>query len=465
MRQRSPESPGYGFAFFTTVLVVFVMVSIPGLDPLPALACVLPVAALLFFRRRLQMMLLSPVTIAVVVLAATGLFGYVFAPQLAGLEGGGIALTMPSDMRVETAYLFAATAGVVAIGGLAGLRWARHRRTEFRSTELTSVTALALLCVAMIPMLMVVVSLGPSLLTRETYLAGEGGSNLFAAGQQLSVAAVAFIGYVVATRGGVMRLIGAVGAGGYLLMFIGLGSRRMALVPICFAIGYAFASRRRVWVVIAISAVLAVAILPIPLYLRGGQTHGLLPYLNALGEFDYGRVDWAVTLNNLLIAFPISGFTAFGVEPIPIRNLWIGLNPLPGEWVGWYEISDSLNLNRWTPYSMIGELANYGVVPLVITWFTIGLALAILETRVSKYAERGYPVFAIVVVGLAALFIIQSLQYTLRSSTRMLVYAFIVVAIAEIVLHVRASRSRGRDPSVPQKLPVGTPVDLTERAR
>jgi hypothetical protein len=192
---------------------------------------------------------------------------------------------------------------------------------------------------------------------------------------------------------------------------------------------------------IAVSALLSAAILPIPLYLRGGETHGLLPYLDALSGFDYSGVDWAVTLNNLLIAFPIAGFTAFGVDAIPLHNLWIGLNPLPGEWVGWYEISDSLNLNRWTPYSMVGELANYGVVPLVVTWFIIGMALAALETRVSKYAEQGYPVFAIVVVGLAALFIIQSLQYTVRSSTRMLVYAFIVVAAAELVLYVRGSRS------------------------
>jgi hypothetical protein len=441
MRQKEAESPGYGFAFFATILLVFVLVSIPGLDPLPALACVLPVASLLFFRRRLQMLLLSPVTIAVVVLGATGLFGYIFAPSLAGLEGGGIELTMPNDMRVKTAYVFAASAAFVAIGGLVGLHWAKHHRTHLHSEELPGMTAVLLLGVAMIPMVLVVASLGSSLLTRETYLAGEGGSNLFAVGQQLAVAAVAFIGYIVATRGGVTRLIGAAAAGGYLLLFVGLGSRRMALVPICFAIGYAFAGRRHVWIAVAISALVSVAILPIPLYLRGGQIHGLLPYLEALGDFDYGQVDWAVTLNNLLIAFPIAGFTAFGVQSIPIENLWIGLNPLPGEWVGWYDISASLNLNRWTPYSMVGELANYGALPLAVTWLGIGLALAALETRVSKYAARGYPLFAIAVVGLSALFILQSLQYTVRSSTRMLVYAFVVVIAAEVVLYVRGSRS------------------------
>lgn len=441
MPDRSAESPGYGFAFFATVLLVFALVSVPGLDPLPALACVMPVALLLFFRRRLQMVLLSPVTIAVVVLAATGLFGYVFAPHLAGLEGGGIALTMPSDMRLATAYVFAATASLVAIGGLAGLRLMNHHRTPLRRAELSSKTAIFLIGVSMVPMIMVAVSLGSSLFTRETYLAGDGGSNLFGLGQQLSVAAVAFLGYVVAMRAGVTRVIGAVAASGYLLLFLGLGSRRLALIPVCFAIGYALAGRRHVWLAVAGSMLLTAAILPIPLYLRGGQPHGLLPYLDALSAFDYGAVDWAVTLNNLLIAFPITGFTAFGVEAIPLRNLWIGLNPLPGEWVGWYDISDSLNLNRWTPYSMVGELANYGIVFLACTWLTIGILLAILETRVSKYAGAGLPLFAIAIVGLSALFVIQSLQYTVRSSTRMLVYAFVIVVIAEIVRYFRGSPS------------------------
>lgn len=452
MRQRSAESPGYGFAFFATVILVFVMVSIPDLDPLPALACVLPVALLLFFRRRLQMVLLSPVTIAVVVMAGTGLFGYALAPHLAGLEGGGIELTMPSEMRTATAYVFAATAGLIAIGGLCGLGLTRHRRTPVRRSKLSSMTAVVLIGIAMFPMLAVVVSLGSSLYTRETYLAGEGGSNLFGLGQQLAIAAVAFLGYIVAMRGGVMRVLGIVAASGYLLLFIGLGSRRMALIPVCFAIGYALAGRRHVWFAIVGSVILTAAILPIPLYLRGGQIHGLLPYLDALSGFSYASVDWDVTLNNLLIAFPIAGFTAFGVAPIPIENLWIGLNPLPGELVGWYDISDSMNLNRWTPYSMVGEVANYGFIALVITWFAVGLVLAALEVRAAKYAEKGYPLFAIAVVGLTALFTIQALQYTIRSSTRMLVYAVIVVLVAELFIHVRGSRKDGSlsEPRIPE---------------
>jgi hypothetical protein len=445
----STTSPSFGLplTLLAVALIVYVLVSVPGLDPFPAYSNLAPIAALIVSRRRFQIPILSPTWISVLVFSTTGFFGYIYADALSGLAGGGIQLSLPALMRAQTAYLFAGASGLVFLASYLVMLFVRRPPTRLHVRSHAQNSSFWILLVSTTPLLMVVLSLGLSLLQRNTYLDGEGGSNLFGLGQQLAVAVVAILGYRAAVDKGGARFAAVALAVGYMALFFSLGSRRLALVSLCFAVGYAMAKRRHTFLVTAISIAVALLMLPLPLFLRGQSVHGLLPYLAALPKFDLFAVDWTTTANNVLIAFPISGFTAFATNQIPIGNLVIGLNPLPGNVAGWYGISGAMNLNLWTPFSMIGETANYGWAPFVVVWVGVGLALAWLELQISWFAARGIAIFGIAIVGLSALFAIQGIQYSVRTSTRLLEYAIEIAILGWMFVKLRRAKLPAYSPS------------------
>ncbi|MEW1835872.1 hypothetical protein [Microbacterium sp. NPDC079995] len=429
-----------------TVSMVFLVLSGVTSAFYPALLCLLPIVGLVLLRRDLQTPLLSPVWITVGVLSATGFFGYVLADKLEGLEGGGMTLRLTPEVRVETAILFALSAGLIVVGAAAVVLL---RRAGGHSTSLREGISFArgaerwILPLTLVPMVLVVGSLGDRLVYRTVYLAGGAEMTLFGLGQQLAIAAAAVLGYVAANsasrsiRIGTLLLLAA-----YIVVFLGMGSRRLALIPLCFAIGYALAKPRRALRAVIPTGLAAVLLLPLPLFFRDSAVHGLVPYASKLAEFSYFEVDWPETLNNVLIAFPTTGITAFGVAPIPLQNLVISLNPAPGGMAGWYDISRDMNLNAWTPFSAVGELGNYGQPWLTLVWVGFGVVLGSLEMLVTRLLALRQPLFGIAIVGLSALFALQSIQYGLRLSSRMIVYAVLAGLVGLLI--ARRVRPKGR---------------------
>ena len=433
---------GVPVVILSVVVVLAILAANPSLDPLPACANLVPVAAMIGSKRRFQIPILSPTWLSALVLSSTGFFGYVYSAELSGVAGGGIQLVLPPGLEAPTAYVFAAASGLVVVGAYIVLLL--HGRPPTR-LELASGHGSAshwTLAASIVPLLMVIVSLGPSLLQRDQYLDGSAGSNLFGLGQQLAVAVVPVLGYRAATDKGAARVIAMALSASYLLLFFSLGSRRLALVPLCFAVGFAMAKRGHTLVATAVASVLSLLMLPLPLYMRGLSAHGLLPYAAALPKFDLGAVDWVATLNNVLVSFPITGFSAFATSHLPLSYLAIGVNPLPGDVAGWYQIARNVELNAWTPFSMVGESANYGMLPFVCIWAAVGLLLGVLEIQVAKFAREGAALFSIAIVGLSGLFALQALQYGLRASTRMLEYAAIAALVGGVFV---AERRRRRD--------------------
>lgn len=342
-------------------------------------------------------------------------------------------LRLDEATRVSTAYLFALTSLLVLVGAAVVLMASRApARVRLKSLHTGQRRSVALLILSLAPLMLIANSLGSTLISRDVYLAGEGGSNFFALGQQLAIASVAVAGNVVASKRGFPRLLAWLIALAYVVLFFSLGSRRLALAPLAFALGFVMARPRSSAKALLLGALAAIPLLPLPLYLRGLGRHGLNPYFIALTSYDFASVDWAQTVNNVLIAFPISGITAFASNPIPLRNLLISVNPSPGFLAGWYEISASMALNRWTPFSAIGEGGNYGGVWLAAIWFSIGLLLGWLEIRMASFIRRGQSIIAIAIVGLVSLFAVQAIQYSLRASTRLLVYAVVIVMATKL---------------------------------
>jgi hypothetical protein len=148
--------------------------------------------------------------------------------------------------------------------------------------------------------------------------------------------------------------------------------------------------------------------------------------LEILPELSPFTSDWLSILNNVLIAFPIIGATAYGAGTVYASDLLVAINPMPGGSAGWYDISDRMMLNPYTPYSGIGELGNVGWWAVVAFGVGIGVVLAWLEIAVRKNVNAGSHVYPAILLGISGLFALQLIQYTLRSGMRMLLYALLI---------------------------------------
>lgn len=412
------------------------------------LQLLLPVAVLLVVRRHFVVAYLSPVWIAVLGLTLTGLGGAAFQSHLNGSDGGGLTLSLDPELITRTVHVFAFSATAVVFGACSV---ALHR-TPVTSRSLpkivvTDKTRSIILGLAAAPWVLSVVTLNSQLLTRPSHLVTLGGTSMAAVTGQLASACVALTGYLMATESGPRRWTALGLSLLYLVLSFSLSSRSFALWPLLLVVGAIAGGVRRPFLWLSVSVLASACALPIPLYLRELGSHGLLPYLHALPSFSYAHVDWASTLTNVLIAFPITGVSGFNSGHLPFSFLWISLNPLPGTTAGFYNISPYLRLNNWTPFSAVGELANYGTAPMLVIWFGIGAALAYLDGRVSHYINRGRGLVAVTLVGLSGLLTLHSLQYNLRPTIRILLYALLLDALLRYM--TRPSAAAARESSSP----------------
>lgn len=418
-----------------TILIVWAALGIEEeVMWLPAAATLAPLLVLYLARHRFQPAFVSPVWIAVIVLSGTGTAGYALAADLAGMAGGGILLTLPQELIPSTALIFATSALSLTAGALlvAVAAPASRPRVRLSGIAVTDGTRTVLLLLSLLPLILIAFTIGEDIFDRSTYLTGGASQAVYGLAQQLSIAAVALTGYVAAGSRGVSRAASISIAASYAAMFFALGTRRLALLPLVFAIGYLLAKPRRFVPVLLAASCVAVILLPLPLHVRAAETHGLLPYIASLSTYSLASVEWLSVANNVLIAFPITGMSALYVAPIPLGYLFVSLNPLPGDSAGWYAVAGELRLNLFTPYSAVGELWNYGPWIAVAVWAIFGIALAVLDRAIGKLWLARSPLFALGIIGLTALFAVFTIQYNLRSSSRLLLYGLIVAALGAI---------------------------------
>lgn len=422
---------------FSTIAVIgFIACCFAGILwplSLPVIANLLPLLGLMFFRSKLRFGVLSPIVVIVLILSLVGAVGFILADDLGNVGGGGIRIALDETTRSRTAYVYAITSLLILVSTLLVLSGGRDRtKISVRDFRIPDNVAPFYLLAALLPVAMVLMYLQGDFFLRDRYLAGVGGSNIFGLGQQVGIASVAIAGNVFGSKSKYLRVIAALVALVFIVLFFGLGSRRLALAPLAFALGFLLAKPKKILGALIPAAFLAIFLLPLPLYMRGLQEHGLIAYAAALESYKLFDTDWVVTLNNVLISFPITGATAFGSSSIPLSYLGVSLNPLPGVLAGWYDISSEMTLNRWTPFSAVGEAANYGMPWMAVVWVGVGILVGVIELLMVRVVRAGYPIAAIGAVGLVSLFAIQSIQYTMRSSTRMLFYALILLILVWI---------------------------------
>jgi hypothetical protein len=220
-----------------------------------------------------------------------------------------------------------------------------------------------------------------------------------------------------------------------LLLVFSTASRRMAVVPILFTVGYSFSLNKNQKIgklMIVVCAFLVLPLLSLPLSLRGQQSHGLIPYFQYLREMD--PVDlFGVNgvFKNIIFSFPLTFKVTEYRNEFDITYFLTSISPMPGNGTNWYEINNNLRLNYFTPFNLLGEAYLYGDLIFYLLFSNIGLLTMLVSyTAENVSSTRKGKMFALILTALTMAFSIFSLQYNTRAALRYLYWAVIGSLIA-----------------------------------
>lgn len=373
------------------------------------------------------------------------------------LVGQG-SVGVSADLRLSSDQLSAATLTLAfVILGLVGgatvtaqvLRSPRAAPDRFAGFSI-SYASPAFVVAALAPVLLIGVSDGGygALIRRPTYLMGDGTDTATILSSALSLpgfAAVAFLG-VAAPRVRIRRFA-TVASLLYCAVFFSWGSRRFALaVGVLIAVHGLKRSRNLRLVSLVLAALATALALQLPITYRQLPEHGLIPYAEALrGGTAVGGNGLALLVNSFGFSYPLAAEVIANQPSVGARDFWISVNPAPGSLSGWRGVQYDHLVNPSTPMSGLGELGQLGVWWAGATAAGFGAALAGAAHLVGRRAGRSGRLVILGLTGIAGMFGLQLVQYSLRSATRLVWYALVIAALTALagpLLDRRLGRGR-----------------------
>jgi hypothetical protein len=178
-------------------------------------------------------------------------------------------------------------------------------------------------------------------------------------------------------------------------------------------------------VLLLVAAVASIFLLPTPLALRGSSDHGLVPYLSTLFDEPSAGTGLDAAGSNILFSYALTGAVAFHAHPIGWSWALVSLDPRPGQFTDWYTIQPLLRVNAATPDNTLGELASLGLWPVFGFFLVVGAVFGYLDRRIRRLLSEGNTFAALLLFALASFFVLETLQYNLRSSSRLIYYLIV----------------------------------------
>lgn len=378
--------------------------------------------------------------------AVIGFAGLLVGNQLGTVGTGDVRVILTRDQLAWTFVLFMTASVLLVLPSV--LIWHRLPVAAMRDVRMPKQLDRWLLGAAAAVTLVAIALLGPMwILSRSSRF--EGSSVVSSVALLAALGAVVALGAPMQRGKRLDRVVAIVLLVLLSSLFFSAASRFLCLVPLALLVGRVVLGglRHHLLRTALITGVVAVVLLPVPLYLRGATSSGgILPYLAVLPAFRLNASSLAEYANNVLVSFRITGATMFAEQRMPLAWLWTSLAPGSGSSVGWYTIAPRMRLNVYSPYSGLGELANWGFVPLLGVLILIGVVFAAFAAW-SVYMSRS-PLGAVVgaaVVGVQVLFAVQFTQYNLRASMRLLYYSIVIEVIVTLAYLVGSRLLRHRN--------------------
>lgn len=419
-----------------------IITSATPLDAVVTAALVAPFLVAYLTRNYLNSIFVSPVLLTALIFAVVGDVGYLFRDVFAGETGASIKIYLDDISAARTIVLVNASSVIlIAFGAISRtfistVSGGDRDRFEIGEGWIAPKPPVLLLILLAFGPVYYLVTAGPGLFFyRDTYLFGVQGSFESAILPQLLTLSVITMGYMFARSSAFVRTFAFVLGAANVLVLLSLGSRRLALVPALFALGVFLGRNNRVtrWGVLA-GVMGTFVLLPLPLAFRSGVVHGIIPYVDVILNYDWVNVDYIGSLNNVFVGFGIIGQSAFGSAQVSWQDILVSLNPATGESAGFYEISQRLRLNAYTPMAGIGELGNVGPLAVFTVIGLFGIVLGFFENVVARQLHRRAYVYVGIIQGAVALFALQMTQYNLRLSSRLITYLLLAEVGRRIVV-------------------------------
>lgn len=161
---------------------------------------------------------------------------------------------------------------------------------------------------------------------------------------------------------------------------------------------------------------------------RGLSQHGLIPYSLNLG---HGFSEFSDVASTLTDTVSVLDATIVDYQPSQ-RDYLVSINPLPGKLVGWADVAPRLRLHRYAPYCTLGELGASGLKTVFAHFLVIAITLFFAEKILGRVLGRNDSLSHLCLRIFCLGFAIFSLQYNLRSSTRMLYYGLFLAAVLAV---------------------------------
>jgi len=224
-----------------------------------------------------------------------------------------------------------------------------------------------------------------------------------------------------------------------ILIFINIstGSRKVFIFIVLYALLLYMQSRKGFREKIGFLFLLMISFLLL-LYLiqlRSLGEHGLIPYLLFFPESirNFGYQAYFVLYYLFVFGFYVAAQTV-GAHTATWSTFFIALNPLTGNLAGWYDIADRMRLNIYVPFSLYGEIFSLGSAATVAFFGIVGYIFGVFEKYVRLSYERGRYIFGHIVYLLCVLFTVYSYEYNLRSASRYIYYALLIILLQAILV-------------------------------
>ncbi|WP_441002130.1 hypothetical protein [Pseudocolwellia agarivorans] len=209
----------------------------------------------------------------------------------------------------------------------------------------------------------------------------------------------------------------------------GTCSRNLVLLPACYYIGVFLRDQKISIPKGIITLILIVFSVNIAMQYRDNQIQGVIP--NIIFYYKYG-LDYTITeyAINYLSSFSVyASALTIHEHQFNFSSFIASVNPLPSRYIDIDGMIESQRLNKYAPFPAIGMLALGG--PLVV--FTYYYLAAVIWSLFGSFVASKSKVLSVATLMLFILFCFLSLQYNLRSVTRLLYYLILIAIILKLI--------------------------------
>lgn len=395
----------------------------------------------------------SPPRFLAFALAASGLAGWFSVSATQDTTAFAVTsahLVLDPTIRLDTLCFFLVTAAA-ALSAAVVRGFGPRARTGLHITQVPS----WVLAAAAVPLVLMVIGISPEYLWRSPgYLSGAGPTLALKLGSALSIPGVAAAAGAMFLRR--QRWSGTAVLISYEVVALAKGSRLLGILPMLVLATWLVTTRtslRKKLLIGTPTILVALLALELPLTLRGLPAGGLAPYLSYIASHPSAfSLDVRPQLNNLLFGFDLTGYVGRRGDRLPMHDLAVSISPLPGGPSGWNSLSSQMRINPATPFNGLGELYNYGWTIAIMYVFVASAFLGEVRRQLACRIASGH-LAGLFVTALGAILTVDLLQYNLRSTSRILYYAVVLIAV---VIAIRKPITAGQQTERPGRGAVGT---------